>query len=76
MSLSSLAEEHKDRIKTDTLQRLHTVTNLAELLEVQHPGVVPTLRDGELGKEADALRKKYLTKYTVAIEAANVRSLN
>ena len=51
------------------------MTNLAELLEVQHDGVVPTLRDGELSKEADELKAKYLTKYTTAIEAAKVRNL-
>jgi threonine dehydrogenase-like Zn-dependent dehydrogenase len=33
-----IIEEYKAKIKTDTLQRLHTVTNLAELLESGHEG--------------------------------------
>ena len=40
----SSAEEHKERLKTDTLQRLHTTTNLAELIEAAHTGIAPTLR--------------------------------
>ena len=32
-------EEHKEKVKTDTLQRLHTLTNLAELLEAGHEGM-------------------------------------
>ncbi len=31
-------EEHKGQIKTDTLQRLHTLTNLAEVIEAGHKG--------------------------------------
>ncbi len=31
-------EEHKGQIKTDTLQRLHTLTNLAEVIEAGHEG--------------------------------------
>ena len=56
------AEEHKERIKTDTLQRLHTVTNLSELLEADHPGVAPTLRDSELRPLASELRSYYMNR--------------
>ena len=42
-------EEHKGKIKTDSLQKLHTVTNLAEILEVgKSSGVQPTLRDDQV----------------------------
>ena len=56
------AEEHRARIKTDTLQRLHTVTNLAELLEAGHPGVSPTMRDTELRPLASELRSHYMNR--------------
>ena len=56
------AEEHKARIKTDTLQRLHTVTNLASLLEAGHPGVSPTMRDSELRPLASELRSHYMNR--------------
>ena len=39
-----IVEEYKGKVKTDTLQKLHTVTNLAELLEAGHEGIDPTLR--------------------------------
>lgn len=65
-----LVEEHKSRVKTDTLQRLHTITNLAELLEAGHADVAPTLRDGGLRAEAEELREKYLGKYLAATAAA------
>ncbi len=65
-------EEYKGKIKTDTLQKLHTVTNLAELLEAGHEDIAPTLRDDSLRDEAKELQGKYLTKYTTAIKAAKV----
>ena len=57
-------EEHKDKIKTDTLQKLHSVTNLAELLEASHEGIAPTLRDDTLRDEGKQLQSKYLSKYS------------
>ena len=56
------AEEHKEKIKTDTLQRLHTITNLADLLEARHPGVAPTLRDAELRPLASELKSYYMNR--------------
>ena len=72
--LSSLrsAEENQSKIKTDTLQRLHTVTNLAELLDAGHEGIPPTLRDQKLKDEAEELKDKYLVKYSTAVAAAQV----
>merc|ERR1719350_394015 len=49
--------EHEGRLKTDTLQRLHTVSNLAELLEANHEGKVKTMRDTELRTEAKKLKE-------------------
>ena len=57
------ADEHRDRIKTDTLQRLHTISNLAELLEAGHEGVAPTLRDDQLRTTAQELKDYYMGKY-------------
>ncbi|XP_066556931.1 E3 ubiquitin-protein ligase SHPRH isoform X2 [Amia ocellicauda] len=56
------SEEHKDKLKTDSLQRLHATHNLMELLNAKHPGIPPTLRDDRLKEEADELRKHYMTK--------------
>ncbi|NXG22355.1 SHPRH ligase, partial [Grallaria varia] len=44
------SEEHKEKLKTDSLQRLHSTHNLMELL-AKHPGIPPTLRDGRLAEE-------------------------
>ena len=65
-----VVEEYKEKIKTDTLQKLHSVTNLAELLEASHEGIPPTLRDDKLRDEAMELKSKYLEKYTTAVKAA------
>ena len=66
----SSAEEHKERLKTDTLQRLHTTTNLAELIEAAHTGIAPTLRDAELRAEAQRLRSYYMDKYHGGVAGA------
>uniref|UniRef100_A0A1A8HC53 SNF2 histone linker PHD RING helicase, E3 ubiquitin protein ligase n=1 Tax=Nothobranchius korthausae TaxID=1143690 RepID=A0A1A8HC53_9TELE len=57
------SEEHKDRLKTDSLQRLHATHNLIELLNAKHAGIPPTLRDDRLNEEAEQLRQHYMTKY-------------
>lgn len=57
------SEEHKGRLKTDSLQRLHATHNLMELLSAKHPGIPPTLRDDRLTEEAEQLRQHYMTKY-------------
>ena len=67
-----LVEEYKSRIKTDSLQRLHTMTNLAEMLELKKDdSIAPTLRDSELRVEAKAIQDKYLAKYSTSVKAAN-----
>ncbi|XP_034531577.1 E3 ubiquitin-protein ligase SHPRH [Notolabrus celidotus] len=57
------SEEHKGRLKTDSLQRLHATHNLMELLSAKHHGIPPTLRDDRLSDEAEQLRQHYMTKY-------------
>lgn len=64
------AEEHEQRIKTDTLQKLHTITNLAEILEAGHQGVSPTLRDDQLRSEAGKLKDYYMGKYFGGVTGA------
>ncbi|KAJ8353204.1 hypothetical protein SKAU_G00207710 [Synaphobranchus kaupii] len=64
------SEEHKDRLKTDSLQRLHATHNLMELLNAQHPGIPPTLRDDRLKEEAEQLRQHYMTKSNSEVSEA------
>ncbi|XP_009865700.1 PREDICTED: E3 ubiquitin-protein ligase SHPRH, partial [Apaloderma vittatum] len=56
------SEEHKEKLKTDSLQRLHSTHNLMELLLAKHPGIPPTLRDSRLAEEAEQLRQHYMSK--------------
>uniref|UniRef100_A0A3Q3WIF0 Uncharacterized protein n=1 Tax=Mola mola TaxID=94237 RepID=A0A3Q3WIF0_MOLML len=65
------SEEHKDRLKTDSLQRLHATHNLMELLSAKHPGIPPTLRDDRLSVEAEQLRQHYMTKYDSEVADAH-----
>ncbi|XP_028995136.1 E3 ubiquitin-protein ligase SHPRH isoform X2 [Betta splendens] len=65
------SEEHKDRLKTDSLQRLHATHNLMELLSAKHPGIPPTLRDDRLSEEAEQLRQHYMTKYDSEVADAH-----
>ncbi|XP_077476822.1 E3 ubiquitin-protein ligase SHPRH [Stigmatopora argus] len=65
------SEEHKGRLKTDSLQRLHATHNLMELLNAKHPGIPPTLRDDRLSEEAEQLRQHYMTKYDSEVADAH-----
>ncbi|CAL8284691.1 unnamed protein product [Lota lota] len=65
------SEEHKDRLKTDSLQRLHATHNLMELLSAKHAGIPPTLRDDRLSEEAEHLRQHYMTKYNSEVSDAH-----
>ncbi|OWF36325.1 E3 ubiquitin-protein ligase SHPRH [Mizuhopecten yessoensis] len=55
-------EEHKDYLRTDKLQLLHTLYNLNEILSLKPDGVAPTLRDSLLKQQADDLRENYMSK--------------
>ncbi|CAI9173628.1 unnamed protein product [Rangifer tarandus platyrhynchus] len=64
------SEEHKEKLKTDSLQRLHATHNLMELLTAKHPGIPPTLRDGRLEEEAKQLREHYMSKCNTEVAEA------
>lgn len=54
----STAEANAQLVRVDPLQRLHTLTNLAELLSGGVPSGVPrTLRDDRLAADAEAIRQ-------------------
>ncbi|KAB7507906.1 E3 ubiquitin-protein ligase SHPRH [Armadillidium nasatum] len=65
-------EEHKKNIKTDSLQQLHTLHNLSEIIQGNHEGIHPTLRDGSLKEEAKAIRDKHLKIYPQRIAEAEL----
>nr|XP_055027595.1 E3 ubiquitin-protein ligase SHPRH isoform X2 [Misgurnus anguillicaudatus] len=65
------SEEHKDRLKTDSLQRLHATHNLMELLNAKHPGIPPTLRDDRLKDEAEQLKQHYMAKVNSEVSEAH-----
>ena len=46
-------EEHKQKnaLRTDELQLLHTLHNLAQMLAMKHDGVAPTCRDDLLATQ-------------------------
>ena len=57
-------EEHGGRFRTDDLQQLHAMHNLAMLLKEKPAGVAPTLRDASLEDQCDELKAKYRNKVT------------
>ncbi|XP_063165053.1 E3 ubiquitin-protein ligase SHPRH isoform X1 [Candoia aspera] len=65
------SEEHKEKLKTDSLQRLHSTHNLMELLAANHPGISPTLRDGRLKEECEQLRQHYMSKSNAEVAEAH-----
>ncbi|XP_061480035.1 E3 ubiquitin-protein ligase SHPRH [Rhineura floridana] len=65
------SEEHKEKLKTDSLQRLHSTHNLMELLAAKHPGIAPTLRDGKLQEECEQLRQHYMSKSNAEVSEAH-----
>lgn len=74
MQALALGEQNKEAIRADKLQRLHTLHNLALLLKQGLPssfGVAPTLRDGQLGAEAQGLREGYLAESVAKLAVAD-----
>lgn len=64
------AEKQKEHFQTDSLQLLHTMENLAEVLDQNHDGVPFTLRDESLRSECEEVRTKYMKKYADAVKVA------
>lgn len=63
--------ELEGTVKTDTMQRIHTLHNLAELLQTAPKGLIPpTLRDDQLVEEAEQLKKHYLGRALTQVESA------
>jgi len=74
MQALALGEQNKEVIRSDKLQRLHTLHNLALLLKkgIQGlPGVAATLRDGQLEVEAQSLRDGYLAESVAKLAVAD-----
>lgn len=66
-SVLQSVQEHSN-IHTDSLQRLHTIHNLSELLDAKHSGIQPTLRDDNLKTEASEIRARYLRHYPLRVD--------
>ena len=64
----STAESNKELIRIDPLQRLHTLTNLSELLAAGVQGIARTLRDDQLQSQAEDIRQVC----TATIPAVNI----
>ncbi|KAH9494650.1 hypothetical protein Btru_020414 [Bulinus truncatus] len=63
-------EEHKDQFRTDDLQQLHAMYNLAEMLEKKPEGVSPTLRDESLREQCTVLIEKYMSKTKINVASS------
>ncbi|CAL8467045.1 g6581 [Coccomyxa elongata] len=65
------AEANKALIRLDPLQKLHTLSNLADLLKGgSMPGIPRTLRDDSLQADADKIREEYLVQWVAKVAAA------
>ncbi|XP_072036001.1 LOW QUALITY PROTEIN: E3 ubiquitin-protein ligase SHPRH-like [Amphiura filiformis] len=69
------AEEQKDKLKTDSLQRLHAMHNLWELLQTKPEGVAPTTRDDQLQPQMREIRDAYMAKAD-AFVASTLKTLD
>ncbi|GAB6026708.1 hypothetical protein CHUAL_013216 [Chamberlinius hualienensis] len=56
-------EELRPKIKTDKLQRIHTLHNLHEVLSAGHENIPPTLRDSSLLEEEKKIERAFLEKF-------------
>ncbi|KAK3927321.1 E3 ubiquitin-protein ligase SHPRH [Frankliniella fusca] len=65
-----IAEEYKGRVKVDTLQSIHTMHNLDEIITCHRDIVPPTLRDDSLSVEARNLQDNYLSKTQASVISA------
>ena len=68
--MTSWQEHLAHEVECDKLQRIHTMENLAELLDMGHGNGTSTLRDDSLKEEACTLRSKYMEKAEGQVKAA------
>ncbi|KAK3576517.1 hypothetical protein CHS0354_034193 [Potamilus streckersoni] len=64
-------EEHKEQLRTDDLQLLHSLHNLHEILSLKPEGVAPTLRDDQLQQQAKELKDKYMAKAAAKVASTH-----
>lgn len=62
-----ITEDYKDRVKVDTLQKIHTLHNLAEIITAYKDVIPPTLRDDQLTDECKKLEESYLSKSQLSV---------
>lgn len=62
--------KYQDKFRTDKLQMIHTLENLADLLDLNIAGIGFTLRDDSLRSEANELKRSYLESYASEVESA------
>lgn len=62
LQLADRFNKEKDEVTVDTLQLIHTMYNLGEILSTA-PSVPPTLRDDSLREDCKKLEEKYIQKY-------------
>ncbi|XP_063230328.1 E3 ubiquitin-protein ligase SHPRH isoform X2 [Bacillus rossius redtenbacheri] len=67
------SEEH-NFLKTDSLQKIHAMHNLAEVLALHAGSVPPTLRDDKLLEEVKDLETEYISKHETLL-AASLRTV-
>lgn len=65
-----LSKQYENTVKIDTLQMIHCLHNLAEVLKEHGVGIPPTLRDSELQSTAKSLEASYLQKYASKMQQA------
>ncbi|GFN75462.1 E3 ubiquitin-protein ligase shprh [Plakobranchus ocellatus] len=63
-------EQNKDQFRTDDLQQLHAMHNLALLLDTKPEGVAPTLRDSQLKQQCEELKTKYMARTKTNVSAS------
>jgi len=60
-------EQNKGTIKSDKLQKIHSLRNLKELLDSHHEGLEYTPAEENLEKDAESLETQYLAKFTATV---------
>lgn len=66
LQLAERFNKEKEDVTVDTLQLIHTMHNLAEVL-ITAPSVAPTLRDDSLREDCRKQEEKYIQKYITQV---------